>query len=136
MERLQPELTKMYNDVATFVNLRSIGIYGNNIPLITGDSWYITSARQQSLRKVFVLDSTFSGTIAHNINTSQIYSFSNIYGTIYDGTSWYPIPYVDTTLITNQISISVDATNIVITSGGTAPSIVSGLVVLEWISLT
>ena len=63
--------------------------------------------------------------------------FTRIYGTFTDGTNWYPLPYVDETSATDQISLVVDATNIAITAGGGAPpSITRGYVILEWLSFS
>lgn len=133
------EVNKAYLDTATAMNLRTVGIFPSNTSAVTGESWYIspadTTSKQQTLRQVYTF--TVSGNIAHGLNTSQLSNFTKIYGTIYNGTNWYPLPYVDVADVTNQINVYVSPTNIVITSGaGSPPSIVSGLVVLEWMATT
>ncbi len=138
VEKLATEVNRTYLDIASSVNTRVIGIFQVNFPLYTGESWFVSkNRRQQSLRQVY----TFTGpslliNIPHNINTTTISGFVRIYGTFTDGTSWYPLNYVDVVSATNQVNVIVNSTNIVITSGaGTPPAILSGTVVLEWIAL-
>lgn len=129
-------LNKTYLETASAVNSRTIGIYPTNSPAITGDVWYIGGAKYQGLRRIYEM-STGGGSIKHGIDFATVKGFTAIYGTFTDGTNWYSLPYVDTVLVTNQISIVVDPTNIVVTGGGGGgqPVIQSGFVVLEWISL-
>ena len=104
---------------------------------MNGESWFLQGGnrRQQGLRQVYQFAG--AGTVKHGLNFSSISTFTKIYGIIYDGSVYYPIPYVDVTDVTNQISITVDDTNINITAGaGSPPSITSGIIVLEWISST
>ena len=135
MHKLTVEVNKAYLDTAKSVNERTIGLYPTVKPAITGNSYYLsTNKKQQSLRKVFQF--TSAGPIQHNIDTTKIWGFSVITGTFTDGTSWYPLPYVNTAAANNQVSVSVDATNIVITAGGGAPpTITKGIVVLEWLTI-
>lgn len=132
-EALSVELVKSYIETAQAVNDRAIGLYSVNKPSITGQGWFFSGRKQESFRQVYTF--TAAGSIAHGIDTSGIYGFSNMYGVIYDGTNWYPLPYVDVTNVNNQVSLSVSSTNIVVTAGGgSPPSISSGFVVLEWIA--
>jgi len=132
--QLSVELTRSYIDIAARVNDRIIGIFPTNRPAVTGESWYTAGQqRSQTLRQVYLV--TGAGSIVHGINTSNIGGFTRIYGTFTNGTNWYPLPYVDVTAANNQVNIVVTATNIVITvGGGSPPSVVSGFVVLEWLS--
>ena len=127
-------MNRAYVDIANATNSRTIGIYPTNRPAITGDSYFVSgNQRQQSLRRVYNVTGT--GNIAHGITLTQIAGFVKIYGTFTDGTNWYTLPYTDPVAANNQISLTVTPTNIVITAGGgTPPSIVSGWVVLDWIS--
>ncbi len=130
---LAVECDRTYIDIANAVNSRIIGIFPLNTPILTGESWFIDrNKRQQSFRRVYTF--TSSGNIAHGINTTNIYGFTRIYGTFTDNTNFYPLPYVDVVNASNQISVIVTPTNIVITRGAGAPAIVSGIVVLEWLS--
>lgn len=131
--QLSVEVNKSYVDIASAVNNRTISLYPTTRPAINGENWYLNNQRQQGFRQVYTF--TAAGNIAHGITWADVYAFTNIYGTVYDGTIWYPIPYVDSTAANNQISIKVNSTNIVITAGGGSPPTISkGYVVLEWIS--
>lgn len=127
---LLTDLDKAYVDTAICVNERVIGTYSTSGAAITGESWFVTSSKkQQTTRQVFTI--TGAGSFAHNLDLSRITNFTRIYGTANDGTTYYPLPYVDPTAA-NQIGITITATNIVVTAGGTAPAITSGIIVLEW----
>lgn len=137
-EEIQPltvEINRSYVDIAAKVNNRVIGIFPTNRPAITGESWfYNANEKQQTLRQIYTF--TAAGNIAHGIKVDQIAGFSRIYGTFTDGTNWYPLPYVDVTAANNQVNVIVTPTNITIAAGGgSPPSITSGFVVLEWLSI-
>lgn len=131
---LSVELSKTYIDIANFVNARTIGTYSVNIPTITGNQFFTSGAstRRQSLRQIYTF--TTAGNIPHGINFQNVTAFVQIYGTYTDGTNWYPIPLVSTTNVANQVSVTVNPTNIVITKGAGAPTIVSGIINLEWMT--
>lgn len=133
-QALTVELDRSYIDIAQKVNSRTIGIFAPTRPVITGERWFLQGPQNsnQSLRQLYTF--TSSGSIPHGINFSQTSGFSRIYGTFTNGTNWYPLPYVDASNINNQVSLQITPTNIVITAGGTAPSITSGYVILEWLS--
>lgn len=132
IEALTVEVDRSYVDIANAVNNRTIGIFTQGSNTVNGESWFITSARQQGLRRIYNITAT--GNTAHGLNFSSISRFTKIYGTFTDGTNWYPLPYVDVTNANNQVSLSITSTNIVITPGaGSPPSLTSGTVILEWI---
>jgi len=132
--QLTQEVNKSYLEIAQAVNQRSIGTFPATRPAITGNTWYIKGGKSQfTLRQVYLLGNSFTA-IDHNINTSRIGGFAYISGTFTDGTNWYPLPYVDPTAA-NQIGIIITPTQITFTVGGAAPSITSGFVVLEYLSL-
>lgn len=133
-QALSVEIDRAYIDIANNLNQRIIGLFAKNRPVITGESWFINkNQRQQTERQVYTF--TGSGSIAHGLNTSQISSFTRIYGTFTNGANFYPLPYVDVVAANNQVNVYVSPTNIVITSGGgSPPAITSGIVVIEWLS--
>ena len=135
-QALRMELNKSYIDTSNAINVRTIGIFPTNLPAITGEEWFLSGIKQQSLRQVYTFSSFSSPqSIAHNLNLSQISMFTKIYGTATDGSIWYTLPYVDITDVTNQISLTITSSNIVITAGGgSPPAITSGSVILEWLS--
>ncbi len=80
-------------------------------------------------RSVFVLNPA-ALTFNHNIvGIVQVFSYWAIANTAGD---FRVVPYVDTVLVTNQISMRVTTTQVIITNGATAPAITGGLVVLEY----
>lgn len=132
-QALSVEISKTYVDIANCVNQRTIGLFPTNRPAITGNSWFIMNQRQQTLRQIYPF--TSAGNIAHGLNLSQIAGFAAIYGTFTDGSIYYPLPYVNVVDATNQVSVTVTGTNIVIVAGGGSPPTISkGFVVLEWIA--
>lgn len=135
IHKLTVEINKSYVDIAQSVNQRTIGIFPTNRPAVTGNTFFLSSSsRQQTLRQIYQF--TGAGSIPHNINISQIWGFASITGTFTDGSIWYPLPYVNATAANNQVSVTVDSTNIIITAGGgSPPSITKGIVILEWLAL-
>ena len=114
---LAVQCDRAYVDTALAVNDRVIGNYAPNTQIVTGESWYLRGPReQQTLRQLYVV--TGAGSIPHGINLTSIAGFTRIYGTFTDGTNWYPLPNVGSAAFTNQVSVQVTPTNIVITSGG------------------
>lgn len=133
LHQLTIEINKSYVDVANAVNNRTISIFPTSNAALNGESWFITqNMRQQGFRKVFTF--TTAGSFNHNINFNGLNSFTRIYGTFKDNAgNWYPLPYVSITAA-NQVAILVTPTQISIIAGGGAPTITSGMIVLEWIS--
>jgi hypothetical protein len=136
LRELSNQTDHAYIDIAQKVNARTIGTFATSFQVITGEKWYLTGGNtaQQTLRQIYQF--TSAGSVAHGLNFSTITAFTRIYGTIFDGTNYYPLPYVDVVAANNQINVVVTPTNIVITAGGGAPpTIVSGIVVIEWLSI-
>ena len=127
------ELNSAYIDIANSVNDRTIGIFALNQQVLSGENWFISTQRQQTLRQLYTFNS--AGSFNHNINGYSTFNFTRIYGTFTDGTNWYPLPYVDVTDATNQVNVFVTPTQITITAGGgTPPAITFGFVVLEYLA--
>ena len=130
---LSVEINRSYVDIAEKMNDRTIGLFPTNKSIQNGEKWYLTASKVQSaFRQVYPF--TSAGNIAHGLKINQIGGFTRIYGTFTDGTNWYPLPYVDINAASNQVSIMIDPTNIEIIAGGGAPSITSGMAILEWLS--
>lgn len=143
--QLTVELQRSYTAIQENVNARTIGLFPTNRPAVGGERWFVNSNQnQQSLRQVYPFTlSSATISIPTNINFNSITNFVRIWGTFYDGTYWDTLPYVDVTAITNQIQLRVQPVtigtfntgNIIVTRGTTAPTITSGLIILEWISV-
>lgn len=129
---LAVEVNKSYLDIANAVNARTIGLFPTNRAAITGESWFLQgNLRQQALRQVYNITSTAN--FNHGLIITDLSTFTVIRGLGYDGTNYYPLPYVHPTAA-NQIGMLVTPTQVQFTVGGGAPTITSGVVILEWLS--
>jgi len=138
-KELEANLSKSWVDLSQAVNTRTIGNY-----LLTSSasgnkffSTVTTNAQQyrQSYRQVFTFGAIAAGAtlnIAHGISgiTQCIVMSGNCITAVPD---FRPIPYASATVVTNQIEIRVNSTNITIINGVTAANITSGFVVLEYL---
>jgi len=137
LHQLTVEVNKSYVDTANAVNNRIIGIFPTNRPAITGESWFLTNQRQQSLRQVYPFGAIGAGaTLLIPYTTSGFTQFSRIWGTCL--TSFpdsRPIPYASLAANAN-IDLRIDTVNfnIIIVPGAAGPNILSGIVTIEWIS--
>lgn len=128
--------TKAYLEVANAVNQRTIGIFSVNKSAATGEQWYIKNNRkQQTLRQVFTFGAILAGaTLSIPYKITGIDQFVRIWGTVITSIpDNRPIPYASVTANAN-IELNVTSSNIVIKVGAASPNVVSGLVVLEWLS--
>ncbi len=132
LHQLCVEVNRAYVDIANAVNNRTIGLFPVNRPAITGDSWFLAGIRQQTLRQVYTFTSTAA--INHGINFNSVVRFSRTFGNFTDGTNWYGLIAGSSTAIAGQISFYVTPTQIVFASGGGAPSLTNGNIVLEWLT--
>jgi len=138
LPKLCTEIDKSYIDIALAVNYRTIGIFPKNNPAVTGESWFLTSQRQQTLRQLYSFGAIAPGTeldIPHGLNVNNIVIFTRIYGTVItNGVDYRPLPYIDPTTLTTGMAILVNASVIRIVIGTTAQPVTSGIAVLEWLS--
>ena len=130
---LERQLVNSYQSIANTLNNRTISTFETNA-ILNGERWFplgnTPKMRDGNRLVVQVSDSTL--TISHNI--SMINQVTRLYGAFYDGTYWWPLPYVDVANATNQINVKVSPTQIIVTKGGgSPPSISNGIVVLEWL---
>lgn len=136
LHQLAVESNKSYVDVANAVNARTIGIFPVNQAAITGNSYFITNQRQQTLRQVFTFTSTTA--ITHGINgTAGITpsQFVHCYGNYTNGTNGFGLIWgTSGGPIPNQISFYLTSTQIIFIVDAGAPALTSGRIVLEWLS--
>jgi hypothetical protein len=133
---LRIKLSSIYTAIAIAINVREIGLYQNTLQTATGQLFSGTSGTPQkdAFRKVFYFGPSLAGattTIAHDI--SSITSFTKISGTVCTASDFRPIPNASVTAASAGIEIKADATNIYVINGSTAPAIVSGIVVVEYL---
>lgn len=135
------QITKVYNDFATFINNRQTGTF-NLSETVAGQFFFnpvvsntAPANPRPAYRKVFSIGAINAGATsvtAHGI--SNITSFTFINGVaIVSGPIFRPIPYASVTAVNQQIEINVDSTNINISNGAAAPNITSAIIVLEYL---
>lgn len=137
-QALAVEMDRSYVDIASKVNNRVVGIYPLNYSVSNGEQWFLNDAvsggdKFSGQRIVFQI--TSYSAFNHGLNFESIFSFTTISATGFDGTNYFPIPYVDPTAA-NSVGIYVSPTQVNFIAGGGAPAIISGIVLLEWISRT
>uniref|UniRef100_UPI0018EA09C5 hypothetical protein n=1 Tax=Anaplasma marginale TaxID=770 RepID=UPI0018EA09C5 len=139
---------------ALVINQKDSGIYpddssGSVVDFVNSQTWFPNpnppsglrqGVRRNVLRKVVnfgALPNATTKSVAHNITTTNTFSFTRIYATATDPgvstiTTAIPIPFASPTLNQN-ISLTVDATNVNITTGIDRTPFTICYVVLEWI---
>jgi hypothetical protein len=136
VQELGIELDKSYIEIAYRLNQKTIGLFAVNSPQVTGETWYLQGQkRQQTIRQVYTFNS--SGSIPHGINTQQIAQFTKCSGEFTDGINFYGAIFGSNVAISGQISFYITPSpggNIVILSGSGAPAIISGIIILEWLT--
>jgi hypothetical protein len=132
IEQLCVEVNKAYIDTSSAVNNRTIAIFPTMRPAINGESWFLTSQKQQALRQVYTFTTTAN--IPHNITNVVPGQFLRGFGSYTDGTNTYGLIYGSNVVIAGQISFYVTSTNIVFLVGAGSPAVTSGRVILEWLS--
>lgn len=135
IQALTVEIDRSYIDIAQKVNSRTIGLFPDNDPIATGEQWFLNGQpnKQQTLRQIYPF--TAAGSIAHGINFNGVSQFTKPSGSYTDGMNWYGAIYASSVAIAGQVTFYVTPTDIVIQSGAGAPSITSGTIILEWLSL-
>ncbi len=139
---LSNQMDHAYIDIAQKVNMRTIGLFASGFQIVTGERWYLQgqSQVQQTIRQVYPFGAVAAGTeLDIPTGITNLVQFSRIYGTcITDVPDYRPLPYADQGAATNNINILVGTVagiqQIRILPGATGANIVSGIIILEWIS--
>lgn len=131
IKQLTIEMDKAYVDIANAVNSRVIGLFATNLPTITGEAWFLTSQRRQTLRKVFTFTSTAN--IPHGLSFSPNFSITAMYGQYTDGTNWYGLIAGTSVAVAGIIQFYLTPTNIVFNSGAGSPALTRGIIVVEYL---
>lgn len=145
-------LVRLYqnlNLMATNINIRDAGYYDTQ-EFVNGQLYFpnpayssqtspsVSPAYRQVYRKVIncgTLPDTASKTIPHLIDCTAATTFTRIYGVANDvvaAFNYIPLPYASPTLA-NNIELSVDATNVTITTGSNRTNFTITYVVLEYL---
>ncbi len=136
---LERQLVNFHIQHSNAINNRTISTFplhqvGFNDAVPNGERWFPATGKtvQQDGQRLIVQISDSSLTITHNI--PLINMVTRLYGTFFDGTNWWPLPYVDVTAVNNQIGVRVTSTQLIVTKGaGAPPAVVSGVAVIEWV---
>lgn len=131
---LTNQIDQAYIDIAQKVNARTIGIFANKFPLVTGNRWFLAGSSQSQLTLRQVYQFTAAGIIPHGINFVSVSQFVQGYGSYTDGTNYYGVIYATSVNIAGQVTFWVDPTNINVIVDGAAPVPVTGTIVIEWLS--
>ncbi len=136
IHQLSVEVNRTYVDVANAVNLRTIGLFAVNRPAITGEGWYFTSSKQQSLRQLYSFGAIAAGgTLNIPYNITNFDRLVRLFGSVNTANDERPIPYPSVTANANiETKLDTVNKNIVISVGAASPAVVSGLIVFEWLS--
>lgn len=144
-KRLLVDLYTNINNIVLALNIKDTGYYVQE-EFLTGQLFFpdpalnSTTAQfptyRQTFRKVInfgALPNATSKSVAHNLTITPGFSFTRIYGAATNpSTSFIPIPYASPTLNEN-ISIEIDATNIIITTGIDRTAYTTCYAVIEYI---
>lgn len=138
LKELTVQITRAYIDTATNINDRTIGLYPTNRPAITGNAYFITNQKQQTIRQLYTFTSTTA--IDHGIDPGigiDPAMFVQCFGsyTASAGTEGYGLIWsTGGGAIPNSISFYLTSTQIVFIVGAGAPALAQGKIVLEWLS--
>lgn len=134
------------NNIALLLNIKDTGVY-NTFEIINGQTYFPDPALNSSTsgtaiaRQVYrttvnfgALPNATTKSVAHNITTTPKTTFTRIYATASDttGREYLPIPYASAT-VTDIIELSVDGTNVTITTGSDRTNFTVCYVVLEYL---
>lgn len=130
-------LVKLYqslNNMALLLNMKDTGFYVTDREFVCGQSWFpnpalssktpATPTFRNAYRKVINFGTLPNNgvpvTKAHGITCTTNTSFTRIYAVATDPVNkvYKPIPYASAADVAHNIELSVDATNVTITSGG------------------
>jgi len=132
------QFTNLYRKVSVKINSKERALYPLELEILNDQQFFVvgnTREYRSVFRKVFHFGAIGAGValnIVHGIDV--INAFTRMYGTINTGfPDDRPLPYVDTFLVTNQVSVLRNGINLIITNGATAPAIVSGICVVEYL---
>ena len=119
------------NDIASAINTKDSGLYTDEI-VITGQQFYpvfgTTTAQSVTYRDVFrkvidfgALPNAATKSVAHGITTTQNMTLTRFYATATDPAAatlniGIPIPYVNVAAPADGVQMTIDATNINITT--------------------
>lgn len=130
-KQLERQLVSTHVDISNAVNSRIVSSFTTSVIIPNGEKWLLNYTKSKEGYRTVLEFNDSSLTIPHKI--TRINFVTRLYGCFFNGTTYYSLPYVSSAAVSDQISISVNSTNLVITKGATAPAIQAGLCVIEYL---
>ena len=132
------QLNLLYKKIASSVNSRELGFYFTE-ETATFQEYFEPNnpqGRRNVYRKVIdfgALPAAGSSTAAHSISFDSNYRLTRLYGASSDPTGllYIPLPYASPTLA-NNIELSLDSTNVIVTVGTDRSAFTTTYVVIEY----
>lgn len=128
------ELNQMYRDLSQAINQRTVGIYATESAL-TGNKLYGIQSRPMSTYRVLLTATSIANgvtTIPHLITNLSDVLLLSLTGGASDSPSFISLPYVNVGAPANGIQLSMDATNVYITTTTGDYASYSALIVVEY----
>jgi hypothetical protein len=138
------KLMQRTNQIALALNLKDSALYYTQ-EFVNGQTFYPpiaspqTAPPRQVFRKVInfgALPNTATKTVAHGINVTTLFSFTRIYGCASDTTTsnFIPLPFINVSgAITGNIELSVDGTNVYVTTAANSSNFDTTYIILEYL---
>lgn len=136
-------LVRLYqniNNISLALNQKESAIYINQ-EFVNGQQWFSTTNNANDTRSDFrkvvdcsMLPNTGVKLVPHGILVTPNTTWTHIYGTATDPVNLLgiPLPYASPVLA-NNIELSIDQTNVIITTGSNRTTFTRCYVVLEWL---
>ncbi len=134
-EKMQEFLKQTLENIARFINRKDTAQY-ETIEVQNNQTFPGTDPqnKKQAYRKIFEFADIAVGAtlnILHNItNLVETTKWSGNFITAADER---PLPYADEAVVTNQVSVKRIGANYVIINGATAPAIISGRLIVDFL---
>lgn len=143
-------LVRLYqniNNMALVLNSKSGGVFNNSFSTVNGNTWFANPAnnsstqanpalrQEQQIVVMFgALPNTTTKSVPHGITCTATTTFTQIYATASDttGFNYIPVTFGSPTLV-NDIEITIDGTNVNITTGSNRSNFNICYVVLKYL---
>ena len=135
------QLTDLYKRIANSVNTRQLGFYFTQ-ETSAGQEFFVANDPQnrryvyRSVIDFGALPNTGTTTVAHNISFDSDYRLTHLYGASTDPVNllYIPLPYASPTLA-NNIELSLDGTNVIVTTGSNRSAFTTTYIVAEYVKV-
>jgi hypothetical protein len=138
-EQLRTVLTDNYKKIANIMNTKEGALYltqelATYIQYFTPDEPFKNRNGYRKVVNFGALPNTAAKTVAHGITFDADSTLTRLYASATDPVNllYIPIPYASSVLASN-IEISLDATNVIITTGSNRSAYTTCYVVIEWL---